>query len=71
MSSASTCCCGRIAIGMTVTDQRNWNPDCVEHGVESAWWKSPEQVAKREKRIERTRGLQQQTREVRRRARGN
>ena len=42
------CTCSRIRIGMEVTEHRNWNPECVEHGVDSIWWHSPEQVAKRE-----------------------
>jgi hypothetical protein len=41
------CTCGHIAIGMEVTDIRNWHPDCPEHGLKSAWYKSPEQVTRR------------------------
>jgi hypothetical protein len=57
-----TCTCARMSIG----DSRNWNPDCPEHGVESDWWNSPEQVAKREERNARMRDLQAQAREARR-----
>lgn len=62
------CTCGRIKIGMEVTEHRNWNPDCVEHGLDSAWWKSPEQVAKRHIDNERLHNLQERAREARRRA---
>ena len=46
--ASDTCTCGRIKIGLEVTDARNWNPDCTEHGANSEWWNSPEQVAKRD-----------------------
>lgn len=39
-----TCICGRIAVGMTVTDSRNWNPSCPEHGLKSPWYNSEEQI---------------------------
>lgn len=40
----TTCTCGRIKLGSEVTEARNWNPDCPEHGTESAWWHSDVQV---------------------------
>ena len=45
-----TCTCGRIAVGMTITETRNWNPDCPDHGKASTWWNSEEQVRLREQR---------------------
>jgi len=27
------CTCGRINIGMKVTEHRNWSPDCPKHGT--------------------------------------
>lgn len=59
------CTCGRIKVGMTVTENRNWNPECAEHGVASDWWKSPEQVEKRRVENERLRELQAQARAAR------
>ncbi len=56
------CTCGRMSVG----DSRNWHPDCPEHGLASEWWKSPEQVAKREAQDARLRDLQRQAREARR-----
>lgn len=66
-----TCICARIKVGMTTTDQRNWNPDCPDHGVDSAWWKSPEQVEKREADSRRLRDLQMRARAARKAARPN
>lgn len=59
------CRCGKLSVG----DSRNWNPDCPEHGTESEWWQSPEQVAQRQKQNERLRSLQAQARDARRAAR--
>lgn len=42
------CTCGRVVVGMKVTNNRNWDPDCIHHGTESRWWNSPEEVARRE-----------------------
>jgi hypothetical protein len=63
----SDCRCGRIKIGSEVTEHRNWNPDCTEHGVTSNWYRSPEQVAKRQGQDDRLRDLQRQAREARQR----
>lgn len=32
------CRCGRIKIGLKTTDNKNWDPDCSEHGVNSDWY---------------------------------
>jgi len=66
MSQADEACrCGRIAVGMTVTNNRNWNGDCPEHGLTSAWWNSPAQVARRQKQNAELRDLYQQARQAR------
>jgi hypothetical protein len=59
------CGCGRIAVGMTVTEVREWNPECAEHGTASAWWNSPEQRAARAARRQRTADLQRRARAAR------
>lgn len=63
------CTCRRIKVGSEVTEHRNWNHLCSEHGLESEWWKSAEQRAKREEQNQRLRDLQAQAREARRKAR--
>jgi len=63
------CRCGRIKIGMEVTESRNWNPDCPMHGLESEWYRSDEQSAKRQEQNDRLRDLQRQAREARARYR--
>lgn len=63
-----SCHCGRMMVGMRETGARNWNPDCPEHGTESEWWNSPEQVEKRRVDNERLMELQRRATEVRRRA---
>lgn len=45
----------------------NWNPDCAEHGEQSEWFNSPDQIAKREAQSERLRDLQRQARDARNR----
>ena len=52
-----TCSCARLRVGFELTDQREWNPTCREHGVGSAWYLSPEQTAKRAQQNERTAAL--------------
>lgn len=52
------CACGHIRIGMVVTENRNWSPDCEVHGLHSGYWKSSEQVEKRRVQSERLRDLQ-------------
>ena len=65
----AACTCSPIRIGTEVTEARNWNPDCSAHGVESTWWHSPAQVAKRSADAERLRTLQAQAALARRLAR--
>ncbi len=60
-----TCSCGRLRVGMHETTARNLNPDCEEHGIESDWYRSPEQVENRRAQNERLRDLQRQAREAR------
>lgn len=60
-----TCTCAHLYLGSIKTGHRNWNPDCPEHGLESGWWKSPEQTAKREAQNARLQDLQRQAREAR------
>jgi len=64
-----TCTCGRIKVGWEVTQLRNCNPDCEEHGVGTAWYTEPERVAKRQRDNERLIDLQLRAREARRQAR--
>jgi len=64
----SDCRCGRIRVGMKITENRNWNPDCPEHGTDSYWYHSDAQSAKRQAQAERTASLQAQARAARRRA---
>lgn len=52
------CRCYTLKVGGKPTAAREWNPDCPEHGVMSAWWNSDEQVAKREADSIRLRDLQ-------------
>jgi hypothetical protein len=66
---ANDCTCGRIAIGLEVTEHRNWNPDCPKHGTGSEWWNSEEQRAKRAARAERLAELQARARKARATAR--
>jgi len=60
-----TCTCGRIKVGGEVTEQRNWSPECEEHGLGSAWYASAEQVERRRAQSDRLRDLQRQAREAR------
>ena len=59
------CSCSRIRIGRQLTEHRDWNPDCPEHGLGSDWYQSDEQIAKRRVRSERLRSLQAQARKAR------
>ena len=40
MSYVERCLCGRIVLngGSRETTARNWRPDCLEHGVGTAWY---------------------------------
>lgn len=66
--TAADCRCGMVKVGGKPTGNRNWNPDCGEHGVMSAWWNDPERVAQREADSIRLRDLQLEA--ARRRAEG-
>lgn len=59
------CSCGRIAVGMTVTENRNWNPDCATHGLQSAWYRSPQQVQRRAQQETELREMYRRAREAR------
>jgi len=59
------CTCGRVKVGNTVTDERNWYPDCDAHGTKSEWYKSDSQVARRKATNDRVADLQRQAREAR------
>lgn len=61
-----TCRCSRLRVGRELTEHRNWNPDCPEHGVGTEWYESDEQVAKRQADAERLRDLQARARAARR-----
>jgi hypothetical protein len=52
-------------VGNNLTEARNWNPDCDEHGRCSVWWNSSEQVEHRRIQNERLADLQQQARRAR------
>ena len=59
-----TCSCGRIKVGMEVTEARNWNPDCPEHGLGTFWWKTVGKPRQDEQNA-RLRELQARAREAR------
>lgn len=67
----SECRCSRLKVGSTLTDARNWNADCPEHGIWSNWYHSPEQVARRDAENKRLRDLRAQAALARQRAREN
>lgn len=60
--------CGQLYAGNTPTGAYNLAIDCPEHGIESEWYKSDEQVEKRQRQNERLRELQLQAREARKNA---
>jgi hypothetical protein len=66
---ADPCTCGRLHVGNIVTESRNWNPDCLTHGLGTEWYRSPEQAAKRQAQNERLVDLQRRAAEARRKAR--
>jgi hypothetical protein len=61
-----TCSCSEVRIDGVGQGAFNWNPDCYQHGLDSAWWKSPEQVLKRQNDSQRHRVLQTKDRHARR-----
>ena len=52
------CICPQLVVGHHLSEARNWKPSCPEHGVESEWWNSDEQKAKRKADSQRLRDLQ-------------
>ena len=60
-----TCTCSRLKVGGKLTESRNWNPDCTEHGTDSEWYRSPDVVARRDEQRQRTIDLQRRAREAR------
>lgn len=56
-------------MGLEVTQTLNWNPECPEHGLESEWWNSPEQVALRAENRQRLIKKYREAAEARRKAR--
>lgn len=67
---ADTCVCGVLHVGWHSTGARNWNPDCLEHGLKSAWWNSDAENLKREAQSITLRALQKQAREARQKVAG-
>lgn len=63
-----TCSCSVVKVGGRPTSSRNWNPDCVEHGLGSTWYNSDEQKAKRLAADQYLRDLQRRAAEARRAA---
>lgn len=63
------CRCGVIKVGGKPTHNRDWTPDCPEHGTASTWYQSPEQIKKRATDNEQLRDLQRRAREARNAAR--
>lgn len=72
MTPPTGCTCSELMLnsGKGATGMRNWAEACPEHGTESDWYRSPEQVAKRAADRERLIGLQEQARQARAAARG-
>jgi hypothetical protein len=70
-ASPSPCTCPELMLnsGKGATGVRNWSEACPEHGVDSDWYRSPGQVAKRAADRERLIGLQEQARQARAAAR--
>lgn len=56
------CACGLVGVGLIVAEVRNWDPACPEHGVDSEWWKSDEQVHQRFVRRQESLELQRRAR---------
>jgi hypothetical protein len=52
------CTCGELMLDGKGTGCFNLNYDCPEHGTESEWYRSDEQVAKRKVDTDRLRDLQ-------------
>jgi len=64
------CTCAELHIGSEPSGSYNLNLDCPLHGTDSAWWKSPEQVVRRDEQSDRLRILQAKARAARELGRG-
>jgi hypothetical protein len=65
------CTCGRISVGLEVTEHRNWNPDCIVHGINSEWYNTDEQIQRRDEQNRRLRELQLLAAQKRKQAKQN
>ena len=63
--SSTACTCGRICVGNEVTEARNLNLDCPDHGTASEWYNSPEQKTSRAAFDDQLRRLQAKARAAR------
>lgn len=59
------CTCGHVNVGAVVTGNRNWDPDCPDHGVLSDWYQSPEVQQRLQDQAAKTRILQARARAAR------
>ena len=41
------CTCHPVGVGLGKPQGLDWQPDCREHGLESDWWNSKEQIDRR------------------------
>jgi len=64
-AASGECGCGRVFLGGMPTGSRNWDAHCPVHGIESTWYNSPEQIAKRQDDQDRLRELQLRAAEMR------
>jgi hypothetical protein len=62
---AELCTCRRILLKGQDSGSRSLDPDCPEHGEQSAWYNSPEQVERRKQRSQRLIDAQKQARAAR------
>lgn len=51
------CTCPHLALGTKVLEQKNWDPDCEEHGTDSVWYTSEAETQRRLLQNERLRGM--------------
>lgn len=59
------CTCRRIMLRGEDSGSRSLDPVCPEHGEQSTWYNSPEQVERREQRRQRLRDLYTQAKDAR------
>ena len=60
-----SCSCPHLMLGSERLEQKNWNPDCEEHGLDSEWWNSDEEVERRRTDLIRRRELFRRARDSR------